>query len=75
LVDLHHPQHVLRNQPWTKVGEPEMNWFMVVLPTFILVFGASFAINIFKDFMSMSGEKTADVQPVEVVNLNDFGRR
>ncbi len=52
-----------------------MNWFMVVLPTFILVFGASFAINIFKDFMSMSGEKTADVQPVEVVNLNDFGRR
>ncbi|SFF49429.1 hypothetical protein SAMN04487969_15516 [Paenibacillus algorifonticola] len=52
-----------------------MDLFIVLLPTFILSFGASFLINIFKDSMDSTASDSNEVKPVEVINIGDFGRR
>lgn len=51
-----------------------MNWFVVLIPTFLISFGTSFLINIFRDAMRQSGG-SPEVMPVEVMNINDLVSR
>lgn len=44
-----------------------------LMPTLIYLFGTSWLVILFMDFMDFS--HADDVKPVEVVNLNDLSRR
>lgn len=53
-----------------------MYWYIAFLPTLMIVFGASFLWNIFRDFMSHSIDDANDeVSQVEVINIHDFRSR
>ncbi|WP_171719007.1 hypothetical protein [Paenibacillus phytohabitans] len=52
-----------------------MSLYLAMLPAFLFVFGASWLINIFMDHMTDASDASGGVQPVEVVNINDLGRK
>lgn len=44
----------------------------IIVPVMLLFFGASWLMDIFIDFMTMSVDDSAEIKQVEVVNPHDF---
>lgn len=44
----------------------------IIVPIMLMFFGASWLIDIFIDFMTLSVDDSTDIKQVEVVNPHDF---
>lgn len=58
-----------------KDGVEVLSLYLSLLPVFMLVFGASWLLNIFKDFFNMINDHTNEIQHVEVMNIHDLNHR
>lgn len=50
-------------------------FIMALMSLFVLMFGVSWLVNKFMDLMSGAGSDETNIQPVEVVNVGDIGRK